>query len=529
VIGALPTEAIRDLAEAHHVCVRPVVHTVTDTITGEIRLVATPCGATLASKCGPCAQKNRILRMQQCREGWHLTEEPPEDEPDPDPDPDPDDDGDDDDPEPPDNGRRARSTKRRRDFPDLPNLPIDKRTVGAAFTTPTGKTYRPSMFVTFTLPSYGRVGPDGAPLDPSRYDYRRAALDALHFPKLVDRVWQNVRRVAGYQVQYFAVVEAQRRLAPHLHAAIRGAVPRHLLRQVAKATYHQVWWPAHETPVYTGAQLPVWVEDQGYVDPASREPLPTWNQSLDQLDADEEAEPAHTLRLGTQLDIQGIIAAEEDADRRVAYLTKYLAKSFGDSLGESDALTQRQETHLDRLNREVLFLPCSPRCWNWLRFGIQPLNAAEGMRPGACPSKAHDRLHLGCGGRRVLVSRKWTGKTLKGHQADRAEVVRQTLLAAGAEVADLDRMSASQLRPDGRPRYEWKFWNPTRSSTPLYRQVMTQSIAERLRWKSTYEAAKARASPANAPPRPPDSQPSLFAAAAVKGERSESRSDTECP
>ena len=97
-------------------------------------------------------------------------------------------------------------------------------------------------------------------MDPSSYDYRRAALDALHFSKVVDRLWQNLRRATGYQVQYFSVVEAQRRLAPHLHAAIRGAIPRETFRQVVAATYHQVWWPAHDKPVYDRAHLPVWNE-----------------------------------------------------------------------------------------------------------------------------------------------------------------------------------------------------------------------------------------------------------------------------
>ena len=64
------------------------------------------------------------------------------------------------------------------------------------------------------------------------------------------------------------------------------------------------------------------------------------------------------------------------------------------------------------------------------------MHAAEGMLPGACPAKAHDEEHLGVGGRRVLVSRKWTGKTLDRHRADRAEVVRQTLQAAGGERRD---------------------------------------------------------------------------------------------
>ena len=129
---------------------------------------------------------------------------------------------------------------------------MEDRTIGRVYTAPNGRTYRPSMFLTLTLPSYGRVTGEGVPVDPAGYDYRRAALDALHFPKLVDRFWQNLRRCAGYQVQYFASIEAQRRLAPHLHAAIRGTIPRRIVRQVRAATYHQVWWPAHETPVYVG-------------------------------------------------------------------------------------------------------------------------------------------------------------------------------------------------------------------------------------------------------------------------------------
>jgi hypothetical protein len=100
------------------------------------------------------------------------------------------------------------------------------------------------MFLTLTCDSYGRVNADGTPVDPDSYDYRRAARDAIHFPKLVDRFWQNLRRAVGWDVQYFACLEPQRRLAPHLHAAFRGTIPRALLRQVAAATYHQVWWPA---------------------------------------------------------------------------------------------------------------------------------------------------------------------------------------------------------------------------------------------------------------------------------------------
>ncbi|GAA2757386.1 hypothetical protein F4554_000128 [Actinopolymorpha rutila] len=65
-------------------------------------------------------------------------------------------------------------------------------------------------------------GSDGTPVDPASYDYRRAALDALHLSKLWDRVTKNLRRAVGYEVQCLATLQPQRRLAPHLHVAIRG-------------------------------------------------------------------------------------------------------------------------------------------------------------------------------------------------------------------------------------------------------------------------------------------------------------------
>jgi hypothetical protein len=374
------------------------------------------------------------------------------------------------------------------------------------------------MFVTFTLPSYGRVRADGTPVDPADYDYRRAALDALHFSKLVDRVWQNIRRAVGYKVQYFAAVEPQRRLAPHLHAAARGAIPREALRQVIQATYHQVWWPKCEHPIYVD-RLPIWQDDR-YVDPDTGVPLPTWSEALDACDNDE-AKPMHVMRFGRQMDVQGIVATEGDADRRVAYLTKYLSKSFSDAYATEDEATRRQRAHLRRLHREVRRLPCSPRCWNWLRFGVQPQSAHKGIVPGACPSKAHDMEHLGCGGRRVLVSRLWTGKTLKDHKADRAEVVRQVLLEAGIEKPEVDRLSVLAKREDGAQRFHWTVHDPMDSTVPLYRQVMMSAIHERMRWRAEYDTAKARAGPVVTLARPPDIQPSSADGVSVKGERSE--------
>jgi hypothetical protein len=414
---ALNPVLVREAALIAGVCARPVVATVTDNESGEVRVVPISCGSTREDRCLPCADKAKRLRIQQCREGWHLETEPEHDEPDPLPDEDGEDGPDDEDGE-----RRVRSTRRRQDAPDLPRLPMEDRTIGRVFTAPNGKTYRPSMFVTLTLPSYGRVTSEGVPVDPEGYDYRRAALDALHFPKLLDRFWQNLRRCAGYRVQYFASVEAQRRLAPHLHAAVRGTIPRKIVREVRAATYHQVWWPPHDEPVYVD-ELPRWAPGVGYVDPRSGAVLPTWDEALDGLDDDPDVEPAHVVRFGEQDDIKGLLAGTPSADRTVGYLCKYLTKDIASTYDDADASAARA-AHIDRLAEEVRWLPCAPTCANWLRFGFQPKGAGPGMVPGHCKHKAHDRANLGLGGRRVLVSRQWSGKTLTAHKADRAAVVR---------------------------------------------------------------------------------------------------------
>ena len=225
--------------------------------------------------------------------------------------------------------RRHRSTRRRQDAPDLPRRKVSPRTVGKTYTAPDGKTFRPSLFVTLTCPSYGRVGDDGTPADPAAYDYDRAARDALTFAALFDRFIQNLRRYLGYDVQYFAAIEPQRRLAPHVHLAIRGTVSRAELRRVLAATYHQVWWPDATEVKYDGDELPVWDEAiGGYLDPATGEVLPTWDQALDAIGAEDE--PWHVARFGDRFDAQGVLAGSKDAARCIGYLTKYLTKQVGD-------------------------------------------------------------------------------------------------------------------------------------------------------------------------------------------------------
>ena len=271
------------------------------------------------------------------------------------------------------------------------------------------------MFLTLTCDSYGKVGPDGTPADPASYEYQRAARDAIHFPALFDRLIQNLRRYLGYDVQYFATIEPQKRLAPHAHIAFRGAISRADLRAVIAATYHQVWWPRTDVVRYEGDRLPVWHESSGnYLDPGTGEVLPTWDQALDAIGPHDQ--PLHLARFGPKFDAQGVLAGTKDAGRCVGYLTKYLTKQIS---GCHTAETDGQRAHAARLADALQYEPCSAGCANWLRYGIQPRNARPDLVPGLCRGKAHRTENLGYAGRRVLVSRKWSGKTLTDLRADR--------------------------------------------------------------------------------------------------------------
>ena len=372
---------VAELAVEQGVCVRPLARRLVDRVSGEASTVVLPCGSTRESRCPVCAKRARVLRMHQCAEGWYAADELPDEGLEPtigddseEPDDEITDDGDGSD-------RVVRSTRRRGDVADLPVRPVETRTVGRSFTARDGKVYRPSMFITLTLPSYGRVvRGEGVPVDPGRYDYRRAALDAMHFSKLVDRWVQNLRRGAGFKVQYFAAIEPQRRLAPHVHVAMRGAIERRVIRQVTRGTYFQLWWPSFDVPLYVH-RSPVFL-DGIYCDPDTHQELKTWEQALAELDQDTDARPAHVMRLGAQVDVKGILAVSADADRTIGYLTKYLAKSMAAPMGDGQESGSAAAKHQDRLAAEVRWLPCTPGWGTGCGSGSSPRTPVLGCAPG---------------------------------------------------------------------------------------------------------------------------------------------------
>ena len=170
-----------------------------------------------------------------------------------------------------------------------------------------------------------------------------------------------------------------------------------------------------------------------------------------------------------------MLAGSKDSTRCIGYLTKYLVKDIG-TCHTPDTDAQRE--HVARLVDALRFEPCSPTCANWLRYGINPKHPHKGLIPGSCKGKAHQPGHLGYAGRRVLVSRKWSGKTLADHRGDRKAWLMDTLgLSATGDTS----------------RYRWEKVTP---DDPDYLPVpdrLARVVAERMRWKQALDEARRRA------------------------------------
>ena len=179
-------------------------------------------------------------------------------------------------------------------------------------------------------------------------------------------------------------------------------------------------------------------------------------------------------RFGAKFDAQGVLAGSKDSGRCIGYLTKYLTKQLGDC-HQPDTDAQRE--HVERLADALRYEPCSPTCANWLRYGIQPKNPRPGLVPGACKGKAHRFDQLGYAGRRVLVSRKWSGKTLADHRSDRKAWLTEMLGLPATDPAS----------------YRWETVQPSDEDYLPPARRLLHSVADRLHWENALTEARRRA------------------------------------
>jgi hypothetical protein len=250
-----------------------------------------------------------------------------------------------------------------------------------------------------------------------------------------------------------------------------------------------VWWPSVDVQHYTRDRPPVFDDQaQSWVDPDTRQPLPTWTEALDAIDQDPDAEPVHVARFGAQVDARGVMPGTEDAERTIRYVTKYITKHTGDC---HKLTTDRQQRHLDRLWQQLQITPCNDRCANWLLYGVQPKKAHAKLKPGRCKGKVHQRDTLGIGGRRILISRDWSGKTLADHKHDAKAWVR-ALLGVTTDPATAPPLD-DQADTAGRATHAWELARPDDPDVMPVEHRLMRSISERARWRSELLAAKDRA------------------------------------
>jgi hypothetical protein len=91
------------------------------------------------------------------------------------------------------------------------------------------------------------------------------------------------------------------------------------------------------------------------------------------------------------------------------------------------------------------------------------------------------------GGRRVLISRQWSGKTLADHKADRRDWVKALL---GITADDGDRDEADQ---PARVRHMWEMARPDDPHVMPLGHRLLRAVSERIRWRGELAQARARA------------------------------------
>ena len=238
------------------------------------------------------------------------------------------------------------------------------------------------------------------------------------------------------------------------------------------ATYHQVWWPDAARQVLRRRRAARVGRGQagGYVDPATGEVLPTWDEAS--TPSALRTEPWHVARFGDRFDAQGVLAGSPDAARCIGYLTKYLTKQVGDC---HQARPTRSMHHAARLAEALRYQPCSPRCANWLRYGIQPKNARPGLAPGRVQGQG---------------SRRRSPRLRRAPGPGLPQVVRQDPGRPPRRPQGMAAVGLSVFRQPTRPGTPG---NPSRRPTRIimdHARRLLHVVADRLRWQASTDEAR---------------------------------------
>jgi hypothetical protein len=122
---------------------------------------------------------------------------------------------------------------------------------------------------------------------------------------------------------------------------------------------------------------------------------------------------------------------------------------------------------------------------------VQPDNAKPDLTPGRCRGKVHQRATLGYTGRRVLVSRNWSGKTLIDHRLDGRDWFR----AVTAGLLDDQADTVTNDPPAEKGRYRYMVARRRDRDVDGLAERILRSIAARERARAALRAAHAATEP----------------------------------
>ena len=107
----------------------------------------------------------------------------------------------------------------------------------------------------------------------------------------------------------------------------------------------------------------------------------------------------------------------------------------------------------------------------------------------------HQLDTLGIGGRRVLVSRQWSGKTLADHRWDQIAWVRNLLGVSHNNTDEIDEEMAARIaaaREGGSPApLAWELAGPHDPDVPDLSRRLLLAISTRIRHRAAIAAARA--------------------------------------
>ena len=231
--------------------------------------------------------------------------------------------------------------------------------------------------------------------------------------------------------------------------------------------------------VYTADRPPVWDADAGRLGrPGHRRAAADLGDALDALDDDPDAEPAHVVRFGAQVDAKGVDPGSQG--RRTDDRLHHQVPHQGTPPTATPPTSDPQRAHLDRLWRELRVTPVlrAVRELAALRRPAQerPRQAAPRPLQGPGPPDAPPSASAA-----AASSSPATGPARPSPTT--APTRRAWVRALLGVTVDTTTPTRPTTEPADRRRYAWELARPDDPDVPPLEHRLLRAISERIRWR----------------------------------------------